>query len=164
MQNSQQPIFLKILPFVPWAERVFIIAALIALALKATGNTSTTLLVISLGGLAATFFLSGFIPLDIPYDENEKLGFIDLLALTIMPKVAWIGIAISVLGILFHQLGLPPDRYLQMFMIGSSVLVGTVVILLIALAQGVKRLHYVVPIYYRVIPVLLVMAYLFYNQ
>lgn len=163
MQNPQQPLLFKILPFVPWAERVFIVAALIALALKATGNPSTTLLVISLGGLAAGFFLSGFIPLDIPYDENIKLGFIDLLALTIVPKVMWIGSAISVLGILFHQLGLPPDRYLQLFMIGSSVLVGALVHL-ITLVQGVKRLHYVMPIYYRAIPVLLVMAYLFYNQ
>lgn len=164
MQNSQQPLLLKILPFVPWAERVFIVATVIALALKATGNTSSTLLVIALIGLAAAFFLSGFIPMDIPYDENEKLGFSDLLALTIVPKVMWIGSAISVLGILFQQLGLPPERYLQLFMIGSSVLVGALVIHLVTLAQGVKRLHYVMPIYYRAIPVLLVMAYLFYNQ
>jgi hypothetical protein len=165
MQASQPPSPLfKILPFVPWAERVFIVATLIALVLKATGNTSTLLLAISMSGLALTFFLSAFLPIDIPFDENEKFEFIDLLALSIVPKVSWIGSAVMVVGILLNQLDLPSQQYLQMFMIGSSVVIGSVVILLISSSMGVKNIRYIIPIYFRAVPLLLMVAWLYFNS
>lgn len=162
METPRSPL-IKILSLVPWAERIFMVAAALALALSFTGNPSTPLLVTSLVSLGVSFFLTAFIPMDIPYEENDRLDFIHLFTLTIAPKIVYIGMAIAVMAILINQLGLPPERYLQFFLASGFIIAGSFLVIIVAWAKGVKHIGYILPMYYRALPVLLVMAYLYFK-
>ncbi len=141
----------------PWAERIFS-AGLVIGATLLYANIDSTIIIVSLGGLAATFFLMGYVPVEIERDENEKSGFTELLASTILPKVMWISSSVSTLALLFYFL----DSSLgikQMAAIGGSTIGLCVVITLFLLVAGVKAIKAVAPILVRAVPLLFIDFY-----
>ena len=158
--NSTPTLFItKITKHLHWAEGVFLLGLVIGTILMLT-KIDSSVTSVSLIGLAATFFLYSYKPIDIPQQENEKAGFSALLTFVIAPKVMWISSAVSVIGLLFYVLDMEAKGYLQMFMIGGSSIAIGVLIFTFALVTGVKHLRVVAPILLRAVPLLLVDMYL----
>jgi len=94
--------------------------------------------------LAITFFLLAFRPVDVPH-ENEQMGFSDLLALMIIPKVLWISTAMSAFGIGFSFFA-TNEGYKNMLLIGGASIAFATLLLGIFTITGVKHIRVVAPI------------------
>jgi hypothetical protein len=145
-----------------WAERAFFILLLIG-AVLAYSKIDAGVLNISLGGLAVTFFLYAYKPLQIVRNEGELLGFSDLLATTILPKVLWISSAISTLGLLFYLLNLGNEGYKQMLLIGGSTIGIGLVLVAVFSAIGLKNIKIVSPVLLRAVPLLIFDFYILFK-
>jgi hypothetical protein len=146
----------------PWIEKIFL-TAVIAGTILLTLKINSSLVKISLLGLGVTFFLSAYRPTELPRSENEKFGFQELLAGTIVPKMLWISSAISTVGIAFYLFNFGNDGYRRLLMIGGLTIATGTMILLISLLQGTKNLGTAAPILYRAIPLLLLDFYILFN-
>lgn len=162
MTSTSTPLIVRLTKNLHWAERALLIALVIGTLLTYL-KIDTAVLSVSLIGLAVVFFLYAYKPLDIVRAENEQLGFSDLLAVLILPKVMWISSAISTLGLLFYLLDLGNDGYKKMLMIGGLTIGIAVVLLTIFLASGVKNLKIVTPILLRAVPLLLIDLYILFK-
>jgi hypothetical protein len=143
-----------------WAERAFLIALAIGTILVFS-KINSSVLNVSLIGLAITFFLYAYKPLNIVREENELLGFSDLLAVGILPRVMWISSAISTLGLLFYLMDNAGHK--NMLMIGGLTIGISVVLLTIFLVSGVKNIKIVTPILFRAIPLLTIDIYILFK-
>lgn len=160
MSNQPVPFIYKLTPHLPKAEAFFMAGTFIGALLKYAGMDSMVFNV-SLVGLAATFFLSAYRPIDIPFDENDKPGFPELLVLTIAPKIAWISAAVVTLGIqLFFTGG---KGYKQLLFIGGTSLVPVTLILLYGIVSGVRHVSFVTHVLYRIVPLLLLAGYFYFK-
>lgn len=111
--STQAPLIVRITRNLYRAEWLFLTGLVIGTILAVlTIDTSVTK--VSLIGLAITFFLYAYKPIDIPRTENELLGFSELLALMIVPKVMWISSAVSTLGIAFYLFDFGNPGYKQL--------------------------------------------------
>lgn len=86
MANQSTPLLYRITPYLPKAEILFIGGVIIGAILMYAGINSV-ILKLSLACLAATFFLFAFRMDEIPFDENEKFDFTQLLMLVIAPRL-----------------------------------------------------------------------------
>jgi len=156
-------IILKIIPQLGLFELVLLAGLITGVIAKLFLSIDSILIIQwTLIGLAITFFLSSFKPIDIPFKEGEILGQKELLALIISPKVLWISCAISMFGVFAFTKQLGHDGHKRALMVGGSSILIVLFILIISLLTGTKHLKFIAPILYRSIPILLVDLYLFY--
>ena len=147
----------------PYLERVFLTTLIIAVILQLTGSELPILMTLSLAGLGITFFLSAYKPLNIKAKEGEETGFNELLGLSIMPKILWISTSVATIGILFYTLQLGNDGYLRMLYVGGLTFIIGTVIMLILKAVGTKYLNATLPVFFRALPTMFVVAYILYG-
>jgi hypothetical protein len=154
----------KAIPYLGWGE-LFLLAGLatgmlVVFILESDGKLITEL---SLLGLAVIYFLKGYQHIQIPHDDAEALGFKDLLALVIIPKVVYISCAISAFGIYLLVNGVEHQGDKYMMMIGGSTLLVAHTIIAYAFVTGTKRLKYLLPTLARATPLMLVDIYIFFR-
>ncbi len=147
----------------PYLERVFLAALAIAFILQLAGSEIPILMTISLGGLGITFYLSTYRPLNIEQTEGEQMGFSELLGLSIVPKILWISLSVAITGILFYSLRLGNDAYLTMLQIGGITIIIASLTMLILKIIGTKHLDATLPVFFRALPTLLVIAYILFG-
>ena len=161
--STPTPLIVRITKNLHWAERLFLIGLAIGTVLTLSSIDSGVTKV-SLNGLAITFFLYAYKPIDIPRtDENEQFGFSELLALQIVPKVMWISSAVSTLGLLFYLLDMGNDGYKRMLMIGGLTIGISILLFAFFLVSGVKYLKVVAPILLRSVPLLAIDLYILFK-
>ncbi len=147
----------------PYLERIFLATLAIGYILKLMENHIPILITIGLAGLGVIFFLSAFRPLEFEPTEGEKMGFNEFLGLVTVPKILWISTAVATIGILLYTLQLGNDGYLRMLYIGSSTIAIATLILLGLKATGTKYLNATFPVFYRVFPTFLLVAYILFG-
>lgn len=149
---------------IDWAEKILLTILFIGVILYKIDfsyqQKSEMLIIASLTGLAVLFFLLGYRPLRIERLEDEKVGVMDLLCTTIVPKVLWISNAVLTLGVLFYFFETMSESYRQMLMIGCLTVATGIITLGIGLIQGVKHIKILIPILYRSIPLSIAGVYL----
>ena len=145
---------------IPLAEKACLIAVLMgAILLYLQGApTMTNWFLLALSGI---FFLYSFQKKEFPIEENEKFGFSELLGLTIVPKVIWIGCSVSTLGIAFYLFDFGNDGFMQMLLIGASSIATASVLLIVFYLQGTRHIKMVMPVLIRAIPLCIIDIYLF---
>lgn len=154
-EKTSTPLIVRISHHIPMVEKILLTTLLIG-AILAIMHIDSTVAKFSLLGLAVAFFLLAFRPLDIPEQENEQLGFSELLTLMNVPKVLWISSAVSALGIAFYIFGFENEGYKNMLMIGGMSIGVSVLILVVSLVRGVRHIGVVTPILLRAVPLCLV--------
>ena len=156
---TRTPLIVGLTKHLPLVEKVLMMALAIGIILTITGIDST-ITKTALLGLAVTFFLMAYRPVESLRQENEQLGFPQLLAIMIVPKVLWISSAVSAIGIAFYLFG--NEGYKQQAIIGGlSIAIGTL-IFVISLVTEVKHIKTVTPILLRALPLLLADFYIFF--
>lgn len=158
---STTPLIIRLTKNLHWAEALFLAGLVIGMILTSM-HIDPGVTKVSLFGLAATFFLAAYKPMDIQKDETKPAGFPELLANMIVPKVMWIGSSVSVMGIAFYLLHM--KGYEQMLMIGGSTLAMTVLLFAFLLAGGVKDAKFAAPILLRAVPLLFIDFYILFSQ
>ncbi|MEQ8304854.1 MAG: hypothetical protein RIB47_15775 [Cyclobacteriaceae bacterium] len=151
MSNAPTPLISIVGRYLPAAEKIFLAGLAVGVVLLFM-SVDTTVLMISLNGLAVVYFLFAYKPLEIQREEGALFGFSELLAYMIVPKVMWIASAVSLIGIMFSLLKLEGSS--NMLLIGLiSLGIGTL-LLVIFKAIGVKQLEVLQPMLYRTMPLL----------
>lgn len=159
-QPTPNPLVTRITAYLPIAEKIFLMGLAIGIVLT-LASLDSLVLKASLVGLAATFFLYGYKPIDVPVKEDENLGFPELLGYSIAPKVTWIACAVSLIGILFTMQNFEGSK--QMLYIGGTTLVISSLIFIFLSAKRTKHMSVVVPVLYRAVPLLVLDLYLFFK-
>jgi hypothetical protein len=119
------------------------------------------ILMIFMSILAVVYFLKSYDRVSSAGDSAPR-GFIDLLALTIIPKTSGIACAVGINGVLFSILKL--NGAMEMLMIGTTVLSVAVVLSLIFILTRPNSSGHLVQWLYRSVPILLISAYFFYGS
>ena len=158
--NEPRPTFsTQLYGWLQKAEKFLLAGAVVALILRYAGYPIEQLLTISLSGLAMVYFFSAFSPPQPSETQaEEKKGFIDLLFVSTLPKLAGIGSAVAIIGILFGLQRL--NGYAEMLNMGLFVAGGVSVFIVIGLAMGNERARSLMPLLYRLIPLAIISAYL----
>ena len=139
--------------YLPLAEKIFLAGASVGLIFLFL-NLDTLVLIASLIALAVIFFLSAYRPPEMPASENASQGFQGLFAFVILPKVLWIGCAVSAIGIALYLMGPTNDGYQLMLLIGGMSLLSDTGIFVFFLLKGTKHIELISPIFFRAIPLL----------
>lgn len=162
MTTPQTPLFFKIIQHLPLVEKI-LLTGLVAGTILRVLHMGSSVTLVALFGLATVYFLMAYRPIDIPRAEDERLGFPELLGLTILPKVLWLSCSISAVGIGFYLLDLGNDAYRKMLLVGG--LTGGIASLILAMLwmQGTKHINFIAPVLIRVVPLCLVDFYLFWR-
>lgn len=146
------------------AEAFFLFALLAGVASHYLGfSQSITVIIISLGGLAAIFFFMAFRPpaqTSMPTQGGEKPDSIHLLASTTLPKLLWISCAVGTSSLMLFHSDAGNEGYKPGLMIHSVVTPISLLIIGLAAAKGVPGLRSLLPIYFRALPLLLAAVYL----
>ena len=159
MNKRPTPLILRIIPYLPAAEKVLLIGFTIGLVLIFTNTSGKGVAQIALGGLAIVYFLSSFRNLDVPRTEEQPFEFKDLLTWIIIPRIFWIGSAFSLLGILFYSFQLGHEGYMRALMPGGSVILIGLAVIFYAYVTGTKNLAILLPTLLRAIPIMLIAFY-----
>lgn len=143
--------------FVERGETLFLIMLLAGAVLFSFGfSQGSGLVTFALGGLAVVFFLMAYRPpKSNQLNTEKKMDFMQLVVLTIIPKVLWISCAVGTIGLLLRHLQTENDGYRQMLIIQSAVTVGTLIVVGVGVVKGVSGLRNLLPIYYRALPLTL---------
>lgn len=136
------------------------LALVLGLLLHYGGYPAKNVLIVSLSGLAIVFFLGAYQPSNIVRSDNEKLGFMDLLYLTIAPKLVGISMAVSLIGILFYFINANVEGTKQMLFLGSISGIAASLVIGIGVATRAKNSSVLIPILYRAVPIAIASAYL----
>ncbi len=125
------------------------------------------ILLVATAVLSVILFANAFVPVEIydSEDDAQALGplkMMDLLGVTIAPKVLWIGSAISMFAIFVYLADLGNKGYLKMSMIGGLSILISLGLLVLAQISGVKKVSVVMHVVYRAVALLLVDYYLVY--
>lgn len=139
------------------AEMILLLALTTGVVLHFSGiSQAPSLIIVSLGGLAAIFFLKAFRP---PADrtpaEGEKADFLGLFFDVVLPKVLWISSAICASSLMLYHMDTGNEGYKQGLMIHAAITAVGIVALGFAALKGLKNLQAILPIFYRAIPLLL---------
>ncbi|MEX2230995.1 MAG: hypothetical protein WD824_02450 [Cyclobacteriaceae bacterium] len=161
MAAAQTPFIERIAKYLPWMERVFLVAISLGAILVLLNFDASTLINLSLSGLALVFFLNAFRPPEIETTDESPADFSALLAMSIVPKVLWISASLSIIAILSYLLHFRAEGYRQLAMIGGSSLFLGIFIIGIFTVSGVKHLERLLPVVTRAVPLLLMDMYLF---
>ena len=136
------------------AEKILLAGAALGLILKYMGKSADQILIISLSGLAGVYFLMAFSPAkpleDSDNTPQQKLGFKELLFSTILPKIAGIGSAVAIIGVLFALVNFKGSD--EMLRIGLMTSGAAAALILIGLVQGSESAKALVPLLYRLVP------------
>lgn len=144
-------------------EITFLLVAVTGIILKQVGIQVNVLILIGLLGLAGVFFLNAYSRPQKKEQQNGPMGFMELLASTILPKVIWIGMSVILIGILFYVMKMGQDSYLQMLYIGSLSTALAFVIMSISKATGLKDDNTVAPILLRAALLLIISVYILFG-
>ncbi len=136
------------------------LALVLGLLLHYGGYPAKNVLMVSLSGLAIVFFLGAYQPSNIVRSDDEKFGFMDLLYLTIAPKLVGISMAVSLIGILFYFINANVQGTKQMLLLGSLSGIAASVVIAIGVAIKAKNSVTLIPILYRSVPVAIASVYL----
>ncbi len=154
---AKSPFTTLIFSFLPLVEKILMAGLGVGLALIYLA-LDTNVAFVSFNGLAIVYFLYAYKPPEIQRKDDAPLGFMQLLGLSILPKVMWISCSVSMIGIMFHMLALAGSS--EMMLIGvSSIGIGLLLFTISALtnAEGMKE-H--VPMLYRALPIFLTEMYI----
>lgn len=155
------PMF-KLYEYLPKIELVCLAGAVVGVLMKYMGQPGDQIIKFALSGLAVIYFLGAFKP-PAPVDDAgttaPKKGFMDLLFMTILPKIAGISSAVAIIGVLFALLQLPGAS--EQLFIGCSTLGITLVLFGIGLAAGNENAKAMTPMLYRMIPIFLISVYFY---
>ncbi len=142
-----------------YLETAFIAILFVSILLQNFDVSVIVPISIALGGLALVFFLNAYVPKSpSPNQDDKTLGFKDLLVQSILPKVLWISMAVSVCGLLFYVLKFKGSMNM-MFMGGSTILIAALTILVFKFS-GTRNTAMAIAILYRAIPILLTIIYI----
>ncbi len=165
---QQNPAFVTLLSkILGFAEVVAILLSVGGLIFKAMHWTyGNELLMIGMSSLAGVYFLRAFQapPAGTPQPTQqtpEKKGFIELLAVSIVPKLGWIAMAVCLDGFLFALLHLSGAA--EMLLIGTSTLLASIAVAFVAVSTNASKYPRLIGFLYRGVPVFLLTAYAFYN-
>lgn len=159
MKSSKSSSSITLANYAHWGEKIFLPALVIGLIMMYTGMEIMILVMISLFGLAITYFLFAFIALEFPRSEDEKMGFMDLLLTSILPKVLSIGMAVSLFGMFLLLLDLGNDGHVQVLNLGGTTILTCIVILLFA-GRSSKYLRPLTPLLIRSLVVVAAVGYI----
>ncbi|MEM7549581.1 MAG: hypothetical protein AAF363_07900 [Bacteroidota bacterium] len=152
MENQGKSFLTRIRKTLPVVERFALVVFTLGLVLTDLIEYSNILVSISLTVLAIVFFLTAYIPIEMPQDEEHKTGFNELFTFTIGPKIIWIACSISTVGLQFYFNGLEgPDI---MLIVGSITLVPLNFLLGIQFLRRIKYAENLTPIFFRSIPIM----------
>ena len=157
MQTEQKSSIILIATILPWIEKFALLLLVISGVMMLVKQPAQQLWMLSLSTLATVFFLRAQAPPEYPPSGDTPMGFRELLAFSILPKVLWISASISTIGILFHVLGLTGSN--KMLYIGGTSLSLAVSIFAILFLTGAQHLKILQPVLLRALPVLVVVAY-----
>lgn len=139
--------------YLAFAEMIFLALLITGIFLKLSGTDSNTLFLISIIGVSAIYYIQAFKPPKrTSQDVKGPQGFQELLSQSIIPKVLYIALAISLTGILFAILSLEGGQIMQ-FIGGSSCVAGLLILVFFSVT-GVKNLRSLFPLVLRVVIVL----------
>jgi hypothetical protein len=160
--TTPKPLVLTLMQYLPLAEKIFLAGASVGLIFLFL-NLDTLVLIASLIALAVIFFLSAYRPPEVPASENASQGFQELFAFMILPKVAWIGCAVSATGIVLYLIDPVNDGYKLMLLIGGMSLLSDTAIFVFFLLKGTKHIEIISPIFFRAIPLMAAAAYILFK-
>lgn len=143
----------------PWIERIAFVLLVVAVVLTFIGIPAQELLMVAMATLSIAFFLNIRIPFETERPGDASWGFREMLTYLVLPKIMWISASVSVIGILFHILGL--KGALEMLFIGGTSLFFAIGIFGILLLTGSEDLKIYQRILLRIIPVAIIAIYLF---
>jgi hypothetical protein len=158
MQTEQRSSIVLIARFLPSIEKLSLLLLVVSGVMILFKQPGEQLLMLSLSTLATVFFLRAQTPGEYPASNDTPMGFRELLAFSILPKVLWISASIGTIGILFHLLGLSGAR--QMLVIGATSLSFAVTVLAVLFVTGARNLNILRPLLFRVLPLLIVTLYI----
>lgn len=164
MNSQEAPVALttRITAHLPLAEKILLTSLAVG-SIMIVMQIDSSVAGVSLIGLAITFFLSAYKPINVSGREDEVGGFSELLGLMILPKVLWISSAISAFGVASYILGFGNEGYKNMLMIGgTSIAIGTM-LLVTLMTTGVKHMQVVMPILLRAVPLCVVDFYILFK-
>jgi hypothetical protein len=161
MSSPNPSLISRLVKYLPIAEVFFLGGLIVGLILNALKIDGMSLIKFCLPGLAIIYFLSAYKPADLPTDENNPLGFSELLSLSILPKVMWISATVLTIGVLFYLL--KNEGYKQMLMIGCLSMGSSLLILLILFLSRSKHLNNCASVLLRGIPLLATGAYILFK-
>ncbi len=144
--------------YLPLVEKILLAVLAVGVVLT-LANMDPVVARFSLVGLAVTFFLRAYRPPETFIEEERSPRFIELLGLSIVPKVLWIGSAVCAMGISFYLFDFGNDGYVQMLVIGTLSVANGILVVVVCAVSGVK-MSAVMPILLRAVPLGLVCAYL----
>lgn len=138
------------------AEALMFVLVIAGVACHFLGMSSANqVMVIAFSGLAIVFFLNAYRPPAAPTAEQaDRKDFFALLTQTILPKLLWISCAVGAAALAMVHMQAAAAAYQQMFMIQGVAVVGCLIVVGLASAQG-KNVQHLVPIIYRAIPLAL---------
>ncbi len=159
----------KIFRLIELAEKALLIILVTgAITLYINSDGSKFLLLIGLAGIALAWLGLAFKPIEIftsqqDADEYGKRGFIDLLGHILVPKVLWIGSAVSAFGLFSYVADFGNDGYVHGLTNGGLSICISLFVLLAIFLMGVKKLNKLIPILYRAIPTLLLDVFIIFG-
>lgn len=158
----------KISAILPIVEKVFLLLLVLGSVLFLLDvSISKTVISIGLGGLAITFFITSFIPIELynsqeEADEDQPYGQLHLLSLIIAPKVLWIGSSIAIFGLLMYLVNPEIQSFHKLLGIGAGSIIICVLLIAIASLNSIKIRKPVQLILLRAIPTLMIASYILY--
>jgi hypothetical protein len=157
----EAPLMVRIARFLPWVEALLLIMLAVGWGMLYQA-LEVGLLIISLTGLTATYFISAYKPIEIISNGKEKFGMKETLAWTILPKLCWISCAVSTLGWLLFFVDPENVGYQNMLMIGALSIGSALVMIALLIATGVSQIKVLLPVMFRAVPLLSADCYLLY--
>lgn len=149
MTSPVSPWILKIAKYLDLPEKILALALAIG-AILAPVKIDSSVIPISLVGLAVIFFFRAYIPTDGSRSSDKPGDFKALLGSVILPKVMWISSSVMAIGITFWWLGF--NGYEQMLFIGISTMLTTLLLIVFLLLTRSKHTKALMPILLRAIP------------
>lgn len=128
---------LKLIPYLSTIERVFLAGCVIGLILYLSTRDGTVLIV-TLGGIGAVYFLWAYKPSDVLSREEDALSINEMIIQVVLPKVLWIAAAISAVGLAMYIFDDMDLTYRKMLIVGASLTGLGIVLLLIFRIAGVQ--------------------------
>jgi hypothetical protein len=119
------------------------------------------ILLIGMSVVAVVYFLMAYKPPVETTEGEEQRSFGHLFVGTILPKVAWTGCTIVVIGSLFGILHLPGAG--EMLTIGTSVLAVCILMSIYFIARGSTQTAALMNVLYRAAPLCIFGIYVFMN-
>ncbi|MDZ4714060.1 MAG: hypothetical protein SH819_01205 [Cytophagales bacterium] len=165
--NSPSPFANKLFQFLALAEGILVavlISGLVARSLQM--SLGAQMMVLSLAGLGGIYFLSAYKPpalaatTESDSQEQERIGFLDLLLQTIIPKLIWIGCAVGSIGLSLYFTETGNEGYTLMLMIHATVVAPATLLIFFGAVRAVKGASLLSPVLYRAIPLLFAALYI----